>query len=166
MEKINGKTVVNPFPKNEIWTKTSLDIDPWAPTREQVALPEALFAFGIRNPNREQVHEITTRLKVYGEIGEYSVYCWFQNYGYREKQRCLKRSIASTSYSPIPLLPPFMDSKKNDLSRTTPTVPDRVTLDLFPIPPVLVKVEVPPVFRFQEKPPSVELSLRLPSADE
>ncbi|KOM37278.1 hypothetical protein LR48_Vigan03g065900 [Vigna angularis] len=126
----------------------------WAPTREQVALLEALFAFGIRNPNREQVHEIATRLKVYMEIGEYNVYCLFQNYGYREKQRCLKRSIASTSYSPIPLLPPFMD------------VPDRVTLDLFPIPPVPVKVEVPTPFRFQVKPPSVELSLRLPSADE
>ncbi|XP_052724065.1 WUSCHEL-related homeobox 5-like [Vigna angularis] len=134
----------------------------WSPTREQVALLEALFAFGIRNPNREQVHEIATRLKVYGEIGEYSVYCWFQNYGYREKQRCLKRSTATTSYSPIPLLPHFMD----DLSRTPSSMPDRVTLDLFSIPPVLVKVEVPTPFRFQVKAPSVELSLRLPSTDE
>ncbi|XP_047149018.1 WUSCHEL-related homeobox 4-like [Vigna umbellata] len=134
----------------------------WAPIREQVALLEALFAFGIRNPNREQVHEIATRLKVYGEIGEYSVYCWFQNYGYREKQRCLKRNTVTTSYSPIPLLPPFMD----DLSRTTPSVPDRVTLDLFPIPPVPERKEIPPIFRFQLKAPSVELSLRPPSDDD
>ncbi|KOM29202.1 hypothetical protein LR48_Vigan636s000100 [Vigna angularis] len=132
----------------------------WAPTREQVALLEAIFAFGIRNP--EQIHEIATRLKVYGEIGEYSVYCWFQNYGYREKQRCLKRNTTTISYSPIPLLPPFMD----DLSRTTPSVPDRVTLDLFPIPPVPERQVIPPSFRFQVNAPSVELSLRLPSADE
>ncbi|XP_052732060.1 WUSCHEL-related homeobox 5-like [Vigna angularis] len=129
----------------------------WSPTREQVALLEALFAFGIRNPNREQVHEIATRLKVYGEIGEYSVYCWFQNYGYREKQRCLKQSTATTSYSPLALLPPFMNASPFS---------DRVTLDLFPIPPVLEKKEISPPLQFQVKAPSVELSLRLPSADE
>ncbi|KOM25474.1 hypothetical protein LR48_Vigan106s000800 [Vigna angularis] len=134
----------------------------WSRTREQVALLEALIAFGTRNPNREQVHEIATRLKVYGKIGEYSVYCWFQNYGYREKQRCLKQSTATTSYSPLPLLPPFM----NDLSWIASSVPDRVTLDLFPIPPVPEKKEISPPLQFQVKAPSVELSLRLPSVDE
>ncbi|XP_017412940.1 WUSCHEL-related homeobox 4 [Vigna angularis] len=128
-----------------------------SPTKEQIALLEALFAFGIRNPNREQVHEIATRLKVYGEIREYSVYCLFQNYGYRERQRCLKQSTATTSYCSLPLLPPFMNAS---------SVPDRVTLDHFPIPPVPNKREVSPTLQFQVKAPSVELSLRPPSADE
>ncbi|KOM29374.1 hypothetical protein LR48_Vigan661s001100 [Vigna angularis] len=131
----------------------------WSPTEEQVALLKALFVHGIRNPNREQAHEISEKLRVYGEVREFSVQHWFQNYGYRYRQKRRKRSTTTISYSPIPLL-------LDDLLRTLPPVPDRVTLDLFPIPPVPDKAEVPPVFGFPVKPPSVELTLRLPSADE
>ncbi|BAU03605.1 hypothetical protein VIGAN_UM141500 [Vigna angularis var. angularis] len=161
----------------------------WSPTKEQVALLKALFVHGIRNPNREQANKISEKLRVYGEVREFSVQHWFQNYGYRYRQKRRKRNTTTISYSPIPLL---LDGKKKfifiiyffyifflffsciltflifflDLLRTLPPVPDRVTLDLFPIPHVPDKAEVPPVLQFQEKPLSVELTLQLPSADE
>ncbi|KOM57519.1 hypothetical protein LR48_Vigan11g055200 [Vigna angularis] len=81
----------------------------WAPTREQVALLEAIFAFGIRNPNREQIHEIATRLKVYGEIGCYNVGLYKGAGCDREQQDCVKMvdTTAGTVMHPLLLEAPW-----------------------------------------------------------
>ncbi|XP_047164822.1 WUSCHEL-related homeobox 6-like [Vigna umbellata] len=80
----------------------------WRSTPEQVNILLNIFNHGIINPSRDQIREITERLKEYGEVGEYSVYCWFQNHGNRVKHRRLPQDVPGTSEPSYSLLPSFM----------------------------------------------------------
>ncbi|KOM43277.1 hypothetical protein LR48_Vigan05g088100 [Vigna angularis] len=133
----------------------------WRSTPEQVNILLNIFNHGIINPSRDQIREITVRLKEYGEVGEYSVYCWFQNHGNRVKYRRLPQDIPSTSEPSYSLLPSFM----YDPSWVIPQAPR--LLDLFPIPTIHEEEEkVTQPMSFRIKAPSTELSLRLSFADQ
>ncbi|XP_017441183.2 WUSCHEL-related homeobox 2 [Vigna angularis] len=118
----------------------------WRSTPKQIRILLNIFNHGIINPNRDQVREITGRLQEYGEVGEYSVYCWFQNHGNRVKNRGRQQDVPNPSW----VLP------------KTPKL-----LDLFPIPVIRKeeeKVTQPMPFRTQAS--STELSLRLSLTDQ
>ncbi|KOM30409.1 hypothetical protein LR48_Vigan1345s000100 [Vigna angularis] len=133
----------------------------WRSTLEQVNILLNIFNHGIINPSRDQIREITGRLKEYREVGEYNVYCWFQNHGNRVKHRRLLQNVPGTSEPSYPLLPPFM----YDPSWVIPHAPR--LLDLFPIPAIHEEEEkVTQPMPFRIKAPSTELSLRLPFADQ
>ncbi|XP_052732390.1 WUSCHEL-related homeobox 8-like [Vigna angularis] len=133
----------------------------WRSTPKQVRILLNIYNHGIINPSRDQVREITGRLQEYGEVEEYSVYCWFQNHGNRVKNRGWQQSIPGKPGSSFTLLPPFM----YDPSWVIPRTPE--LLDLFPIP-VIHKEEkkVTPPMPFRTQAPSTELSLRLSLADQ
>ncbi|KOM56272.1 hypothetical protein LR48_Vigan10g216400 [Vigna angularis] len=107
----------------------------WWSTPEQVSILLNIFNHGIINPSRDQIREITGRLKEYGDVGEYNVYCWFQNHGSRLKQRGWPKGVSSTSEASYSLLPSFMYEKE---------------------------IPQPPPLTFRTTTPSTELSLRPP----
>ncbi|KOM58045.1 hypothetical protein LR48_Vigan11g107800 [Vigna angularis] len=160
----------------------------WRSTPEQIRILLNIFNHGIINPNRDQVREITGRLQEYGEVGEYSVYCWFQNHGNRVKNRGRQQDVPSTSVPSFSLIPSYIYSKSSFLSSSFPLFilfnsdyhyfcttadPSWVLpktpklLDLFPIPVIRKeeeKVTQPMPFRTQAS--STELSLRLSLTDQ
>ncbi|XP_017405455.1 WUSCHEL-related homeobox 4 [Vigna angularis] len=133
----------------------------WRSTLEQIRILLNIFNHGIINPNRDQVREITGRLQEYGEVGEYSVYCWFQNHGNRVKNRSWQQSIPDIPGSSFSLRPSYI----YDPSWVLPLTPK--LLDLFPIPAIRKEEEkVTPPMLFRTQAPSTELSLRLSLADQ
>ena len=67
----------------------------WNSTNEQIALLEATYSQGIRIPSRDQIDQIASRLRVYGNIEGKNVFCWFQNCKARERQRQKQERMAS-----------------------------------------------------------------------
>ncbi|GLJ06691.1 hypothetical protein SUGI_0045290 [Cryptomeria japonica] len=59
----------------------------WNPTREQIAILESLYSQGIRTPTAQQIQQITSRLRMYGNIEGKNVFYWFQNHKARERQK-------------------------------------------------------------------------------
>ncbi|KAG2399272.1 WUSCHEL-related homeobox 1 PFS2-like protein [Vigna angularis] len=140
----------------------------WRSTPEQVRILLNIYNHGIINPSRDQVCEITGRFQEYGEVGEYSVYCWFQNHGNRVKNRGWHQSIPGTSGSSFSLLPPYMYGKSSFLSYPSWVLPQTPKLlDLFPIPVIRKEEErVTQPMPFRTQAPSTKLSLRLSLANQ
>ena len=67
----------------------------WNPTNEKIALLEATYSQGIDTPSHDQIDQIASRLRVYGNIEGKNVFYWFQNRKAREKQRQKQERMAS-----------------------------------------------------------------------
>lgn len=59
----------------------------WNPTKEQISILEGYYREGVKTPNAEQIEEITTKLKAFGEIECKNVFYWFQNHKARMRQK-------------------------------------------------------------------------------
>ena len=104
----------------------------WNPTTEQIALLEATYSQGMRTPNPDQIEQIASRLRLYGNIEGKSVFYWFQNRKTRERQRQKQERVASNNQF---LQPPSMagtshtNSKK--LCATSFNLRNKITNILF-----------------------------------
>ncbi|KAE8664214.1 Protein WUSCHEL [Hibiscus syriacus] len=68
----------------------------WTPTTDQIRiLKDLYYNNGVRSPNADQIHRISTRLRQYGKIEGKNVFYWFQNHKARERQK--KRFNTSTT---------------------------------------------------------------------
>ena len=83
----------------------------WNSTNEQIALLEATYSQGIRIPSRDQIDQIASRLRVYGNIEGKNVFYWFQNRKACEKQRQKQERMASINHFQEPSL--ARKSRKN-----------------------------------------------------
>ncbi|KAJ0262051.1 WUSCHEL-related homeobox 9 [Hirschfeldia incana] len=59
----------------------------WNPKPEQIRILEAIFNSGMVNPPREEIRRIRARLQEYGQVGDASVFYWFQNRKSRSKHK-------------------------------------------------------------------------------
>ncbi|WCJ41213.1 WUSCHEL related homeobox 2 [Euphorbia peplus] len=59
----------------------------WNPTKEQINILESMYSQGIRTPSADQIQQITTRLKAFGDIEGKNVFYWFQNHKARQRQK-------------------------------------------------------------------------------
>ncbi|XP_014490519.1 WUSCHEL-related homeobox 7-like [Vigna radiata var. radiata] len=136
----------------------------WQSTPQQIQILLNIYNHGIINTNRDQIREIAERLRVYGEVGEYSVYCWFQNHGNRIKHRRLPQDVSGTSGHSYSLLPAYIYDPSWVIPQFSQVPPTPQLLDLFPIPPIreeeAIVIYLAP---FRLKAPSTVLSLRPPS---
>nr|ADR10436.1 putative wuschel homeobox protein WOX2 [Pinus contorta] len=83
----------------------------WNPTKEQIDFLEAMYSQGIRTPSADQIEEIASRLRMYGNIEGKNVFYWFQNHKARERQRQRQERVAFVNQFHQPpgfaeLLPP------------------------------------------------------------
>lgn len=66
----------------------------WNPTKEQISLLESFYMQGIRTPSADQIEQMTSRLKVYGNIEGKNVFYWFQNHKARQRQKQKQENMA------------------------------------------------------------------------
>ncbi|KAJ4907126.1 WUSCHEL-related homeobox 9 [Raphanus sativus] len=59
----------------------------WNPKPEQIRILEAIFNSGMVNPPREEIRRIRAQLQEYGQVGDASVFYWFQNRKSRSKNK-------------------------------------------------------------------------------
>eukprot|EP00253_Pinus_taeda_P032960 PITA_32960 len=74
----------------------------WCPTGEQIALLKAIYSEGIHRPKRQEIEQITCRLRMYGNIESKNVYYWFHNHTARKKHRQKRERVASLGQSDTP----------------------------------------------------------------
>ena len=67
----------------------------WNPSTEQIALLEAMYSEGMTSPKAHQIKQITSRLRMYGNIENRNVYYWFQNHKARIRRRQKLERVAS-----------------------------------------------------------------------
>nr|CAT02902.2 putative wuschel homeobox protein WOX2 [Ginkgo biloba] len=65
----------------------------WNPTKEQIAVLEGLYRQGIRTPTAQQIQQITSRLRMFGNIEGKNVFYWFQNHKARQRQKQKQHNI-------------------------------------------------------------------------
>ncbi|KAL3505137.1 hypothetical protein ACH5RR_034978 [Cinchona calisaya] len=90
----------------------------WNPTQEQIGILEMLYRGGTRNPNAQEIEQITAQLGKYGKIEGKNVFYWFQNHKARERQK-QKRNNLGLNHSPR--TPPYVT--------TTTTISSSLTQD-------------------------------------
>ncbi|KAI3903900.1 hypothetical protein MKW92_032895 [Papaver armeniacum] len=64
----------------------------WNPTQEQIDMLEGFYKAGIKTPRAQEIHHMTSKLRVYGDIEAKNVFYWFQNHKARQKQRQVRHS--------------------------------------------------------------------------
>ncbi|KAJ4972209.1 hypothetical protein NE237_005308 [Protea cynaroides] len=69
----------------------------WNPTKEQISMLENLYMQGIRTPSAEQIQQITTGLRAFGQIEGKNVFYWFQNHKARQRQKQKQENMASAN---------------------------------------------------------------------
>ncbi|KEH30947.1 wuschel homeobox protein [Medicago truncatula] len=57
----------------------------WIPKPEQIHILEAIYNSGTTNPRRDEIKKIREQLEEFGQVGDSSVFYWFQNRKYRSK---------------------------------------------------------------------------------
>ncbi|KOM41351.1 hypothetical protein LR48_Vigan04g154900 [Vigna angularis] len=113
----------------------------WRPTDDQIKMMTNIYNYGVTHPSRAQVFKIASRLRTFGEAGEYNVQCWFNNHGNRVRRMQAEIDPTGTIFS---LLPRYMYVMR------APRL-----LDLFPIPIIIdderderqIPPPMPPAFR-------------------
>ncbi|KOM55340.1 hypothetical protein LR48_Vigan10g123200 [Vigna angularis] len=131
----------------------------WRPTEDQVKLMTNIYNYGVTHPSRAQVVEIASRLRVFAEVSEYNVHCWFNNHGNRVRRLQAEIDPTGTIFSQLPL---YMCEYDWVIMRA-PRL-----LDLFPVPIIIdddrdERQILPPMpLAFRTRAPSTELSLRPP----
>nr|CAT02937.2 putative wuschel homeobox protein WOX2 [Pinus sylvestris] len=128
----------------------------WNPTKEQIDFLEAMYSQGIRTPSADQIEEIASRLRMYGNIEGKNVFYWFQNHKARERQRQRQERVAFVNQFHQPpgfaeLLPPQQRStttlskagssmapreeKTYNFQHSHDSLNEPQTLELFPLHP-------------------------------
>ncbi|KOM51924.1 hypothetical protein LR48_Vigan09g058300 [Vigna angularis] len=108
---------------------------------------------------RAQVVEIASRLRVFADVSEYNVHCWFNNHGNRVRRWQAEIDPTGTQFSQLPL---YMYEYDWVIMRA-PRL-----LDLFPVPIIIDddrdgrQIAPPMLLTFRTRAPSTELSLRPP----
>ncbi|KOM25322.1 hypothetical protein LR48_Vigan97s001200 [Vigna angularis] len=122
----------------------------WRPTDDQVRMMTNIYNYGVTHPSRAQVVEIASQLRVFADVSEYNVHCWFNNHGNRVRRWQAEIDPTGTQFSQLPL---YMAPR---------------LLDLFPVPIIIdddrdTRQIAPPMLpTFRTRAPSTELSLRPP----
>ncbi|BAT97536.1 hypothetical protein VIGAN_09100400 [Vigna angularis var. angularis] len=75
----------------------------WRPTEDQIRIMTNIYNYGVTHPSRAQIFEITTRIRAFGEAGEYNVQCWFSNHGNRVRRWQAELDPTGTLFSLLPL---------------------------------------------------------------
>ncbi|KOM28140.1 hypothetical protein LR48_Vigan503s001500 [Vigna angularis] len=131
----------------------------WRPTDDQVRMMTNIYNHGVTHPSRAQVVEIASRLRVFADVSEYNVHCWFNNHGNRVRRWQAEIDPTGTQFSQLPL---YMYEYDWVIMRA-PRL-----LDLFPVPIIIDddrdgrQIAPPMLLTFQTRAPSTELSLRPP----
>eukprot|EP00253_Pinus_taeda_P028522 PITA_28522 len=71
----------------------------WNPKPEQIRILENIFNSGMVSPPREELKRIRTLLEEFGQVGEASVFYWFQNRKSKTKRRQHQLQAAQRSKS-------------------------------------------------------------------
>ncbi|KOM26168.1 hypothetical protein LR48_Vigan238s000100 [Vigna angularis] len=131
----------------------------WRPTDDQVRMMTNIYNYGVTHPSRAQVVEIASRLRVFADVSEYNVHCWFNNHGNRVRRWQAEIDPTGTQFSQLPL---YMYEYDWVIMRA-PRL-----LDLFPVPIIIDddrdgrQIAPPMLLTFRTRAPSTELSLRPP----
>ncbi|XP_054822934.1 WUSCHEL-related homeobox 6-like [Prosopis cineraria] len=59
----------------------------WSPTAAQLLYLEEVYRHGIKTPTAQQIQQITSQLRRFGNIQAKNVFYWFQNHKARERQK-------------------------------------------------------------------------------
>lgn len=85
----------------------------WTPKPDQIKILEKILNSGVVNPPREEIKKITIELQQYGEVGEESIYYWFQNRKRRPTKRKQLDDAGERSTK--------QKQKKDEVSKSNPT---------------------------------------------
>ncbi|KAI3960940.1 hypothetical protein MKW98_019141 [Papaver atlanticum] len=64
----------------------------WNPSKEQIDMLEGFYKAGIKTPSAAEIQDMTSKLRVYGDIEGKNVFYWFQNHKARQKQRQVRHA--------------------------------------------------------------------------
>nr|AEF56564.2 Wuschel-related homeobox 2 [Larix decidua] len=89
----------------------------WNPAKEQIELLEAMYSQGLRTPTADEIEQIASRLRMYGNVEGKNVFYWFQNHKARERQRHKQERATSSNQ----LLEPAFFAGTTDGNKVLPT---------------------------------------------
>ncbi|KAI3886377.1 hypothetical protein MKW92_039699 [Papaver armeniacum] len=64
----------------------------WKTSKEQIDMLEGFYKAGIKTPSAAEIQDMTSKLRVYGDVEGNNVFYWFQNHKARQKQRQVRHA--------------------------------------------------------------------------